>query len=123
MEVTINIPVPVFAALSVSAKQSHRPINEVIIESIEQQFVKEAETLEQQISRYADQEVLELAQIQMPARQNRRVSLLLQKQNAGKLSEKEEKEMWELIHLGRLATLKKAIALLEISRRKIEVEN
>lgn len=73
--------------------------------------------LEQQILRCADREVLELAKLQMPTRQSRRMSLLLQKQNAGNLSEQEEKEMWELIHLSRLVTLKKAIVLREVSRR------
>ena len=123
MEITINLPTNVFGALSASARQSRRPVNELIVESIEQQFVKEAETLDQQISRCADLEVLELAQIQMPAKQSRRLSLLLQKQNAGKLTEKEENEMWELMHVGRLATLKKAIALREITRRGLHEQN
>lgn len=123
MEITINLPTKVFAALSASAKRSHRRVDELIVESIEQRFVEEVEMLDQQISRCADQEVLKLAEMQMPARQSRRLSLLLEKQNAGKLSEQEEKEMWELMHLSRLATIKKAIALREISRRGLREQN
>lgn len=117
MEITINLPKRVFANLSAAAKQSHRRVDEVIVESLEQEFVKEAEKLEKLISVCSDKEVRELALIQMPATEDQRLSQLLQKQGSTELTAKEQQEMWELMDLNRITTLKKAIALSEISQR------
>lgn len=123
MEVTINLPERVFANLSAIAKKSRRRLDEVIVESLEQEFLKEAETLEKQISVCSDKEVLELAHIQMPPKQDQRLSRLLQKQGETKLTAKEQQDMWELMDLNRLTTLKKALALREISLRGLHEQN
>jgi hypothetical protein len=123
MEITINLPEKVFANLSALAQRSRRRLDEVIVERIENAFVMEAENLGKQIAHCSDKEILELANIQMPVKQDRRLSRLLQKQGETKLTAKEQKELWELMDLNRLTTLKKAFALREISQRGLPEQN
>jgi hypothetical protein len=120
MEVTISLPEKVFANLSNAAHRSHRRIDEVIAEKIERDFAIDADELEKQIAVCSDKEILELAKITMPAKQDERLSFLLNKQNKGNLSGDEQNEMWQLMEISRLTTLKKAFALREISRRGLD---
>jgi hypothetical protein len=53
----------------------------------------------------------------MPPKQDNRLSTLLSKQNEANLTANEQKELWKLMEVSRLTTLKKAFALREISRR------
>ncbi len=119
MEVTINLPDRVFANLSNVADKSDRRIDEIIAEKIERDFSFDAENLANQITLCSDKEILELAEIQMSPKQDNRLSSLLNKQNETNLTAAEQKEVWELMDLNRLTTLKKAFAMREISRRKI----
>jgi len=123
MEVTISLPEKVFANLSNFADKSHRRIDEVIAEKIERDFAIDTAELEKQIAVCSDKEVLELAEITMSAAQDERLSDLLGKQNEGNLNADEQKEMWQLMEISRLATLKKAYALREISRRGLDGKN
>jgi hypothetical protein len=117
MEVTISLPEQVFANLSSIATKSHRRIDEIIVEKIERDFTIDAKELENQIAICSDNEVVTLADISLPAKQDERLSELLTKQNEAQLSAAEQKEMWQLMEANRVATLKKAYALREISRR------
>lgn len=120
MEVTIKLPEKVYANLSSEADKSHRPIDEVIVERLEHNFAVDAEELKKQIAVCSDEEVLELAKIEMPTEQDERLSELLSKQNEGNLSEAQQKELWQLMDLNRLTTLKKAFALRELTRRSLD---
>lgn len=117
MEVTINLPEKVFANLSNLANKSHRRIDEVIAERIERDFAIDTDELEKQITACSNAEILTLAKIRMPLAQNERLSFLLSKQSEEALSDEEQKELWNLMDLNQLTTLKKAYALREISRR------
>ncbi len=117
MEVTISLPEKVFANLSSVASKSHRRIDEAIVEKIERDFAIDTGDLEKQIAVCSDKEILELAKITMPAKQDERLSYLLGKQNVGTLSNAEQNEMWQLMDASRLTTLKKAYALRKIVRR------
>ncbi len=123
MEITINLPERVFANLSAIAGKSHRGIDEIIVEKIEHAFAAESDDLAKQISLCSDQEILELADIQMPVAQDNRLSELLQKQGETALIANEQKELWKLMEVSRLTTLKKALALREISRRSLNEQN
>ena len=120
MEVTINLPERVFANLSRVAQKSRRLVNEVIAEKIEREFSLDAEDLARQIALCSEREVLRLASLQMPPKKDSRLSHLLQTQNEQDLTTSEQKELWQLMDLNRLATLKKAFALREISRRGLD---
>ncbi len=123
MEITINLPESVWANLSVIAGKSRRRIDELIFEKIEHAFALDAERLGTQISLCTDKEVLEIAKLRMPDSQDQRLSDLLQKQNEAELSASEQEELWTLMEQNRLATLKKAFALREISRRGLYGQN
>jgi hypothetical protein len=123
MEITINLPDSVLANLSVIAERASRRIDEVIVEKIEKEFALDAENLEKQISLCSDREVSELAEIQMPATQDARLSELLDKQGEGTLPASEQKGLWKLMEVSRLTILKKAFALREISRRGLNGKN
>jgi hypothetical protein len=117
MEITINLPEKVFINLSNAADRSHRRIDEVIVEKIERDFAIDAADLEKQIAVCSDEEIFELVKIKMLPEQDERLSHLLSKQNEKDLSTDEQKEMWQLMEINRLITLKKALALREASRR------
>ena len=123
MEVTINLPEKVFANLSNAADKSNRRIDEIILEKIERDFTVDVEDLEKQIAACSDEEILELAEIKMLPREDKRLSGLLKKQNEGRLSDDEQREMWQLMDASRLTTLKRALASREISRRSLNGEN
>ena len=120
MEVTINLPERILANLSSVAEKSHRRIDEVIVEKIERDFAIDADELEKQIAVCSDEEILELAEIKMPPVQDESLSNLLDKQTEENLTSDEEKRLWQLMELNRLTTLKKALALREISRRGLD---
>ena len=120
MEVTISLPDKVFANVANVASKTHRRIDEVIVEKIEREFSLDVEELETQIAVCSDKEIVELSNLQMPKRQDKRLSSLLHKQVEKKLTKPEQKELWKLMELNRLTTLKKAFALGEISRRDLD---
>ena len=66
-----------------------------------------------------DAEVLELSEMQMDARQDRRFSKLLNKQQAGTLSSSEGSELLALIQNYQEKLLRKAQALREAVRRGV----
>jgi hypothetical protein len=117
MEVTINLPERILANLSSVAEKSHRRIDEVIVEKIEREFAIDTDELEKQVAVCSDEEILELSEIKMPPEQDERLSNLLNKQTKKNLTANEEKQLWQLMEFNRLTTLKKALALREISRR------
>lgn len=117
MEVTINLPEHIFANVSNLASKTHRRVDEVIAEKIERDFSFDIEVLEKQIAVCSDSEVLEISNLQMPEKQDKRLSFLLQKQGEKVLSNLEQKELWSLMELNRFATLKKSFALREVTRR------
>lgn len=119
MEVTISLPDKIFANISSVASKSKRRVDEIIAEKIENEFSVNIEDLEKQIAFCSDKELLELAEIQIPTKQDNRLSNLLHKQNEEDLTKSEQKELWKLMELNRLTTLKKAFASREISRRNL----
>jgi hypothetical protein len=69
------------------------------------------------VSELTDEEVLALSELQMEAAQDERSSLLLDKQQAGQLSEAEGLELRGFLHLYQDGLLLKAHALQEAVRR------
>lgn len=95
----------------------------MIVEKIEREFSLEVAELERQISVCPDKEVLEISNLMMPEKQDKHLSFLLQKQGEKALTKPEQKELWKLMELNRLATLKKAFALREVSRCGLNGKN
>ena len=123
MEITISLPDKVFANVANLASKTHRRIDEVIVEKIEREFSLDVAELKKQIAVCADAEVIKLSNLQMPEKQDKRLSFLLQKQGEKDLTKPEQKELWKLMELNRFTTLKKAFALREVSRRGLNGKN
>ena len=84
----------------------------MIIEKIERDFAIDVGELEKQIGYCADTEIFELAELKMPPDQDER-----------DLTANEQNDLWELMELNRLTTLKKAFALREMARRDLSGED
>ena len=69
------------------------------------------------ISALSDEDVLALTKLQMATLQDRRLSMLLDKQQAGELTEAEHTELWTLMQIYQECLLQKARALHEAVRR------
>jgi hypothetical protein len=69
------------------------------------------------VTELKDEEVLALTELQMEPDQDQRLSMLLDKQQAGKLSEEERAELLALMQLYQKGLLRKAQALHEAVRR------
>lgn len=123
MEITISLPENIFANVANLASKTHRRVDEVIVEKIEREFSLDVAELEKQISVCSDKEVLEISNLSLPEKQDKRLSFLLQKQGEKVLTKSEQKELWKMMELNRLTTLKKAFALREISRRGLNGKN
>jgi hypothetical protein len=123
MEITISLSDKIFANVANFASKTHRRIDEIIVEKIERDFSFDINELEKQVSVCLDKEVIEISKLQMPEKQDKRLSFLLQTQNEKILTESEQKELWKLMELNRLTTLKKAFALREVSRRNLNGKN
>lgn len=117
MELTISLPDNVFANVANLASKTHRRIDEIIVEKIEREFSLDIGELEKQIAVCSDAEAIKLSNLQMPAKEDKRLSFLLKKQGEKDLTKPEQKELWRLMELNRLTTLKKAFASREVSRR------
>jgi hypothetical protein len=123
MEITISLSDKIFANVANFASKTHRRIDEIIVEKIERDFSFDINELEKQVSVCLDKEVIEISKLQMPEKQDKRLSFLLQTQNEKILTKSEQKELWKLMELNRLTTLKKAFALREVSRRNLNGKN
>lgn len=119
MEITINLSENIFANVANLATKTHRRIDEIIVEKIESEFSVDITELGSQIAACSNTEIVEISKLQMPAKQDQRLSFLLQKQGETDLTETEQKELWKLMELSRILTLKKAFALRELSRRNL----
>ena len=117
MEVTISLTDNIFANVANLASKTHRRIDEVIVEKIEREFSLDVADLEAQIAVCSDKEIVEFSKLQMPVKQDKQLSFLLQKQGETVLTTTQQKELWKLMELNRLTTLKKAFALREVTRR------
>lgn len=69
------------------------------------------------VSELSDQEVLKLAESQMTPAEDRRLSQLLDRQQAGKLKAEERLELFALMQIYQNGLLRKAMALAEAVRR------
>lgn len=123
MELTISLPDQIFANVADLASKTHRRVDEFIVEKIEREFSLDVEGLEKQIAACSDTELIKLSNLQMSEKDDYRLSYLLQRQGEKALTKSEQKELWKLMEVNRLTTLKKTFALREISRRGLNGKN
>lgn len=117
MQTTVNLSENAYQYISSIAQMTERTIDEVIEETFENRFEKEVEILKKSVAVSSDEDVLELANLQMPEKQSEHLSRLLKKNGEGKLSNEDKNELHELMQINRLNDLRKAAGIAESLKR------
>ncbi len=91
MEITLNLPEKIYQDVSIIAKKSKRKVIDLIVDVVEEKYSNQ--TLATPLANLSDEEVLALANLQMPKKQSQRHSELLYKNQAGTLKPQEKQEL------------------------------
>ncbi len=118
-QVRITLQNEVYRRAKRLAQISNRNIEDLLAQAIELSLspLGAAADNYKPVSKLSDEKVLELSEMQMDAKQDRRFSRLLNKQQAGTLSNTEESELLALMQNYQERLLRKAQALREAVRR------
>ncbi len=118
-EVAITIPEHVYRQAERLAQLTHRPVDELLAEAITLSLAPLDVSSESSlpVEGLSDQEVLDLTNLELPAAQDRRLSRLLDRQQAGKLTDKQRAELISLMQVYQEGLLRKAQALGEAVQR------
>ncbi len=118
-EITITLPDAIYQRAELFARLANRDIANVLVDSI-QLFIPPIRTdiLElEPISNLTDDQVLALTELQMQPAQDKRLSELLDRQQAGLLIEEERLDLKMLMQIYQEGLLRKATALSEAVKR------
>ncbi|MCI0489474.1 MAG: hypothetical protein L0229_23015 [Blastocatellia bacterium] len=115
----ITIPEHVYRQAERLAQLTHRPVDELLAEAITLSLAPLDVSSESSlpVEGLSDQEVLDLTNLELPAAQDRRLSRLLDRQQAGKLTDKQRAELISLMQVYQEGLLRKAQALGEAVQR------
>lgn len=122
--ITLNLPDEVYRRASQLAQLMSIDLADVLVEaislslspmsSVEAHLDQSEET---PVASLSDEEVLALTELQMEANSDQRLSELLDRQQAGILTEAERPELWTMMQIYQFLLLRKAIALREAVSR------
>lgn len=118
-QVTVNLPDEVYERAERLAQLSHREVAEVLAETIAVSLpvLRPRPDTPAALETLPDAEVLALADLQLPATHDRRLSVLLDRQQSGSMNEAERAELSALFQRYQEGLLQKAQALAEAVRR------
>jgi len=91
MEITLNLPENIYQNVSTVAKKSKREVVDLIADVVEEKY--SSNFPDRNLAKHSDEEVLSLANLQMPEEQSNRHSELLYKNQAGTLTAEEKREL------------------------------
>ena len=117
--VEVDLPEEVYRCAERLAQSSHRPIAEILVEPLTLSLPS-LETLAaatDSVTNLADDALLQMTELQLPPDQDRQLSVLLDKQQAGQISSAEKTELQSLMQLYQEGLLRKSQALAEAVRR------
>lgn len=118
-QITITLPDEVYQRAERFARLANRDIASVLVDTIQVSIPPiRADMLDlEPIAALSDDEVLSLTELQMEPAQDARLSELLDRQQAGSLSENERLELQTLMQIYQEGLLRKATALSEAVKR------
>ena len=118
-QVTLTLSPDSYQRAKHLAKLTERNINEMLSDSLESLLLPFAVSPEtsQPVSALSDQEVIALTELQLPPKQDRRLSGLLDKQQADKINPQERAELFALMQMYQEGLLRKARSLNEAVKR------
>jgi hypothetical protein len=117
MEITLNLSESVYRGVSAAARKSKRPVIDLIVDVVKERYAEGK--AEGSLRDYSDEEVLALANLQMPKRQSLRHSQLLHKNQTGLLTPKERTELAFFQQVYGIALMRKAEGVYEAVQRKL----
>jgi hypothetical protein len=117
MEVTLNLPEKIYQNVSSAAKKSKRKLADLIVADIQEKY--SAQTTERPLANFSDDEVLALANLQMPKKQSERHSALLYKNQAGTLKPEEKRELDFFQQVYGVALSRKTEGIYEVIQRDL----
>jgi hypothetical protein len=120
-DLTISLPDEIYHQIERLAQLSRRDASEILTDTIKIiiPLLNLQAQFEEQISLIPDERLITLTQLQMEAEQDCKLSDLLDKQQAGILTENEQLELQFLMQVYQAGLLRKARALSEAVRRGI----
>ncbi len=120
-QITLELPDEVLNRAEQLATLACRDVREVLAEAVSVVLPPLDVVLGESrpVSEMSDSEVLKLADLQLVPVQDRRLSLLLDKQQAGTLTDQERTELLALMQVYEANLLRQAEALVEAVRRRL----
>lgn len=116
--VTLNLPEDVYQRAELWARRNGKPVADVLAETIELSLLPLGFLREKKRPKdWNDEEVLAATDAQMPASDDRRLSELLDRQQAGTISSQESNELLRLMEVYQEGLLRKSEGLREAVRR------
>jgi hypothetical protein len=120
-QLTISLPDEIYHRVQQLAARSNRDVSDILADTI--QWFLPLLNLQSQfqdpISILPDEQVLTLTELQMEAEQDQKLSNLLDRQQAGVLTEIERLELQALMQVYQVGLLRKATALSEAVKRRL----
>ncbi len=117
MEVTLNLPENVYRNFSKIAEEKHLRVEEVITGKLQDDFSANGDDYEKTVAGWTDEAVLALANLKIPKEQSDRMSVLLERLDAGEITDAEERELEIYTELYQISTLRKAYGIAEAVKR------
>lgn len=118
-EITLTLSDDVLRQAERLAERTGRPVSELLAETIELSLNPLGAGETTPWVDLCDEDVLAATELELPDMQDRRLSELLDRQQAGLLTEVERTELATLMHLYQHGLLRKAEALQEAVRRRL----
>ena len=117
MEITLNLPEKVYQDVSTVAQKSSRQVIDLIVDVVREKY--STQVLARPLANYSDEEILALANLQMPKKQSARHSALLYKNQAGTLNPDEKRELDFFQQVYGVALSRKTEGLFEAVQRNL----
>lgn len=119
MNITVELPDNLYQNVSSLAERTNRKVDEIIADKLEDNFEVENIEFEQNVSNWSDEDVLALANSQMSSAQSERMSELLDREQAGNITNTEKSELNIYIKSLQFAALQKSFGLAEAVKREL----
>lgn len=117
-QVTLNLPDDTFERAAKYAAYAHRDVSEIIAAALDSSLPS-MDAIDQlrAISKLPDQEIVALSELRMESETDRRLSELLDRQQAGELTDLERAELAALMKAYEMGLLRQSQALVEAVSR------
>ncbi|NKQ35139.1 MAG: hypothetical protein HF973_05920 [Chloroflexi bacterium] len=117
--ITVELPRETYQRASRLAQLTNRKVSDVLTETLTLSLppFTTPEEIETALTNLPDEKIIELTNLEMQPDEDRRLSLLLDKQQAGELNTIEKEELSRLMQLYQEGLLRKAWALSEAVKR------